>query len=44
MDDETCECGHVADEHETAPGGHPGECAAEYDSEPCICVLFEAAR
>lgn len=29
-DDATvCECGHAMDEHEPAPGGHPGECTVE---------------
>lgn len=24
-----CYCGHVEDEHEPAPGGHPGACTVE---------------
>lgn len=29
VEDETCHCGHVLDEHEPAPGGHPGACTVE---------------
>lgn len=26
-----CECGHMLDEHESAPGGHPGACTIELE-------------
>lgn len=28
-DPDVCECSHAMDEHEPAPGGHPGECTVE---------------
>ena len=45
VDDQLCECGHIADEHIPAPGGHPGECQGEVPElgEPCLCMLFEGA-